>query len=217
MAWYNDPLNNPHWELSSGNDVPKIKPPHPQTPEQETEWISTPGGDIQLRASINILLYLILRTDKNDTKNIKYRVHCPKCGIISTLVRKTFWGFGSRYMILIGTALLHVNKDDVDLNIKTYETHIENGKEVVSICLACDYNRSPLSPFAAEQNAIIKEQFKHLKDFFCDKCKNFDLTVHSKHTGERIPDEDAASIFEPDFGDYFHRCPECGHNQDIKL
>ena len=209
--WNNEPYDN---EFDK-DTIPR--PRHPE-PKQETVWISTPGGDIHLRFSIKWILYLISPTEKDDPRNIKHRVHCPKCEAISIPVKKGFFrNYGVPGNVLNGKYLSYVAIDATKLELNAFETHMENGKEVIAVCLECNHNRSPLSPFAIEQNAKIKEYLgpHHRSTSFCNKCKSIAMAVCDRHSGNEIrrtPDDPPITDFES----YFFRCDKCGHEQDYE-
>ena len=123
----------------------KPRPPSTPVPVHRHEWITTPGGDIELTSTVKFIKTLLKPVDTNP-KNNELLINCPKCHAYGLRAKKGIFG-----IIRILAGVCHVGSEKLNLN--ALKSHTENGKDVIAICLKCNHNRLPLSPFAVEQNA----------------------------------------------------------------
>ena len=199
-------INQPNWD-----NEPKKPPSRHIYPKHETEWISTPGGDIDLGNTVKFLSQYILNSP--NPSNDRPIINCPKCGAASLHVEKKFWGritkiYASRVQIGV--------YGKKELNINAFETHMENGKDIIAICLNCNHNRTPLSSFATEKNIEIKKEFDPRdRTIYCVKCFSTQRSIHDKQSGK---DLNITSFWQiTDLQNVFLRCTDCGHEQDFPV
>lgn len=186
-------------------------PPLPtRFPENETEWISTPGGDIHLDLTVGFIRFLNTMNRSEATGNILY---CPKCGESALRVRKNF--FGKIYIHRKKGIANTVNHGFPKLDIKAFDTHMEDGKEVIAICLCCDYNRRPLSPDASAKNANIRKNLNpNERLFFCNNCPSVELDLYDKLSNEKMPLNNGKRQIT-DVNNCYLKCSNCGYEQDF--
>ena|GEM_PF-3818070 len=186
---------------------PKPTPSINNFPEEQREWISTPGGDIELTYTIELIINY-LRPARNPKHN-KQLINCPKCSTRALQAKKGFFG-GINLWAGIGNMGITSTKK---LNLNALETHIENGKEVIAICLKCNHNRSPLSPFATAENAKIKKPKETIT--VCNKCFSRKLALHDKYTGEAVKRLPGQYIEKGDWPNFYFQCSDCGNKQHL--
>jgi len=154
-------------------------------------------------------IQMFLNPTNASNKPTKNLVHCPKCGKPSLLLKKAIFLFNR---IFAGEKRLARRGTERD----NFETHVENNKTVIAICLSCEHNRTPGTIISSAK--IYNWRFSESHDIFAYKCKlcRFPcLSVHDKKSGEKVELPDGEPFLASQLHHLHLQCLSCGNKRNF--
>ena len=195
LRWWGDKPKEE--DLSSKDKSKKVNIWDKNLPsEDEKEWIAIPlkghRGYIKLRLTMDEILIVL------DVLAAK-RIHCPKCGRPSLYIKKN-----GVWLATINVCDSRFKQRELDV----LESHMENGKVAIAICLRCNHNREPFKYWGYIPEIPNGEIIR------CKKCKSVNLSVYKKSADSERTFANDAHLYH--VHNLCVNCLDCGQRQEIE-
>jgi len=168
------------------------------------------GGYFGFRYSLEDIQMLLKPTHASE-KHTKNLVHCPKCGKPSLILRKAIMLYNR---VFAGEKQLDFRGDER----RNFETHVENDRTVIAICLSCEHNRTPGTIISTEK--IYSWKFADrdkILPYKCSKCRFSCLSLHDKKSGEKVEIPDGEPIPVSQLQHLQLHCLCCGNKRNFDM